>query len=148
MKQRKQTLLAVVLLVALLVVFNANATDRGNPLQGSSAEAYAVSGSVSKSTADSASSATGGNSGVNVDSEKPAASSAIAPSVGTNNNCLVATPASKAASILLFSVSGTTGFHYSGLCLAFRMENYELAEKLMCLEDKNYAKLNPKCEVK
>jgi hypothetical protein len=147
MKQMKKTLLAV----ALLAVFNASATERGNPLQGSSAEAYAVSGS--KSTADSASnatggSATGGNSGVNVDTEKPAASSAIAPSVGTNNNCLVATPASKAASILLFSVSGTTGFHYSGLCLAFRMENYELAEKLMCLEDKNYAKLNPKCEVK
>lgn len=138
----KQTLLAV----ALLAAFNAHATNYGNPLTGSVSQHQTQSVSVDGSS--SASNATGGNSGVNVDTEKPAASSAIAPSVGTNNNCLVATPASKAASILLLSVSGTTGFHYSGLCLAFRMENYELAEKLMCLEDKNYAKLNPKCEVK
>lgn len=89
---------------------------------------------------------TGGNSSVSVDNDtKMPASSAIAPSVGTNNNCLIATPSSAAVNILFGGVSKTTGFHYSGLCLAYRMNDMALVEKLMCLEDMNYAKLNSKC---
>jgi hypothetical protein len=121
--------------VAIFLYSNpANATER-NPLTGAVSTSNAQSGSWS-----------GGGYLNNDNDAKMSASSAIAPSVGTNNNCLIATPSSKAASILIFSASGTTGFHYSGLCLAYKMENFELVEQLMCLEDKNFAKLNPKCK--
>lgn len=121
----------------------AKATERNQP---NNAQASAAAVALSSSTSSANSNAGGGAGGyVNVDSEKPAASSAIAPSVGTNNNCLIATPSSAAVNILFGGVSKTTGFHYSGLCLAYRMNDLQLAEKLMCLEDKNYAKLNANC---
>lgn len=153
-----------ILTLALLAAFNANATGnecRGNCTGGSTTHLSqaqsmlqgqtqynalqvqgATNGAISNTSA-------GGNSSVNVDNDtKMPASSAIAPSVGTSNNCLIATPASAAVNILFGGVSKTTGFHYSGLCLAYRMNDMALVERLMCLEDKNYAKLNPKCESK
>ena len=133
--------IAVFIIVAFSSIFystGAKATER-NPLTG------AVSSSISTSNA-TGGYAAGGNQTTEFNQERPAAASAIAPSVGTNNDCLVATPSSAAVNILFGGISKTTGFHYSGLCLAYRMENFELAEKLMCLEDKNFAKLNPKCK--
>lgn len=125
-------------LAAFLWANPADATERSNPNSQANAAAKAFAGA--------AASATGGAGGyVNVDTEKPAASSAIAPSVGTNNDCLVATPASKAGSLVIFSGGGTTGYHYSGLCLAYKMGDMALAEKMMCDADASYAKHNPKC---
>lgn len=136
-------LFIVVAFSSLFYSTGAEATER-SPLTG------AVSSSVSTSNATggyaTGGNASNGNQTTEFNQERPAAASAIAPSVGTNNNCLVATPSSAAVNILFGGISKTTGFHYSGLCLAYRMENFELAEKLMCLEDKNFAKLNPKCK--
>lgn len=148
--------LALAILMTLPIY--ANATNYGNPLQGSSAisnssaiqgqaqtqnNAVNVQGATNGAISNTSS---GGNSSVNVDNDtRMPASSAIAPSVGTSNNCLIATPSSAAVNILFGGVSKTTGFHYSGLCLAYRMNDMALVEKLMCLEDKNYAKLNSKC---
>lgn len=90
--------------------------------------------------------ATGGDGGnVDIDQEKPAVSSAVAPSVGTYRNCAVSTQESKAVSVFFISVSGTTGVKYHGLCLAIMMEQWDIAEKMMCKADSDYAKANPKC---
>jgi hypothetical protein len=129
----KQTLLALALLAAL----SANATNY-SPLTG------AISNSSSASNA----TGVGGTGVVNVDSEKPAASSAIAPSTSSFVKCPIATQESKAISVLIFSASGTTGLKYSGLCYAIERGDWETATKMMCEADKNYAKANPKCEVK
>ncbi len=136
-------LLIVVGIASIFYSTGAEATER-SPLTG------AISSSVSTSNATggyaTGGNAAGGSQNTEFNQERPAAASAIAPSVGTNNNCLIATPSSAAVNILFGGISKTTGFHYSGLCLAYRMDNLELAEKLMCLEDKNFAKLNPKCK--
>jgi hypothetical protein len=131
----------IILAASASLSIMANATER-SPLTG------AVINNISQSRASAGAIATGGNAGSvsNSNDFNAAAASAIAPSVGTNNNCLIATPSSAAVNILFGGISKTTGFHYSGLCLAYRMNNLELAEKLMCLEDKNFAKLNPKCK--
>jgi hypothetical protein len=90
----------------------------------------------------------GGNSNNNVsidnDTRMPA-SPAISPSVGTASDCQIATPSSKALSILLISVSGTTGVTYNDLCFAYKMGQFEVAEKLMCEKSQAYAKANPNC---
>ena len=126
----------------------ATATSQSNAaaaaFAGASAGASVTNSTSVTSTQNNASQ--GGS--VDINQERTAASSAIAPSVGTNNDCLIATPSSLAGSILIFSGSGTTGYHYSGLCLAYKMQNYELAEQLMCLQDANFRKLNAKCENK
>lgn len=89
---------------------------------------------------------TGGNSSVNVDNDtKMPASSAISPSVGTTNDCQIATPSSKAFSVLIFSASGTTGVTYNDLCFAYKMKQFDIAEQLMCAKSQDYAKANPKC---
>jgi hypothetical protein len=86
----------------------------------------------------------GGN--VDIDQEKPAANSAISPSVGTNNDCQIATPSSKAFSILIMSVSGTTGMTYNDICYAYKRGQFDVADKLMCLKSADYAKANPNCK--
>lgn len=125
-------------LAAFLYATPSKATERqGNPQANATASAFAGA----------TASANGGAGGYVYTEQyyKPAAASAIAPSVGTNNDCLVATPASKAASLVIFSGGGTTGYHYSGLCLAYKMGDMALAEKMMCDADASYAKHNPKC---
>jgi hypothetical protein len=90
----------------------------------------------------------GGNSNnnVNIDNDtRMPASPAISPSVGTASDCQIATPSSKALSILLISVSGTTGVTYNDVCFAYKMGQLEVAEKLMCEKSQAYAKANPNC---
>jgi hypothetical protein len=85
------------------------------------------------------------NTNIDNDTEMPA-SPAIAPSVGTANDCQIATPSSKAFSILIFSWSGTTGVTYNDLCFAHKTGQKELAEQLMCQKSPDYAKVNPNCK--
>jgi len=90
--------------------------------------------------------ATGGNTLTEVDNDTDMpASSAISPSVGTANDCQIATPSSKAMSVFVFSASGTTGVTYNDLCFAYKTGQYDVAEKLMCKYSKNYAEANPSC---
>jgi hypothetical protein len=131
-------------LIAVLMAtsITANATNYGNPLQGSSA----VSSAVQTQTQESAASAQGGSSSVNYDNDtRMPASSAIAPSVSSFVKCPIATQESKAFSVLIFSASGTTGVSFHGLCYAIEQKDWETATKMMCDADKAYAKANPKC---
>lgn len=82
----------------------------------------------------------GGNTDIDVDR---AASSAIAPSVGTASKCQIATPQSIAASILIASGSLTTGVIYNDLCFALELGQLDVAERLMCKRSKEYAEANP-----
>jgi hypothetical protein len=126
----------------LATSMTANATNYGNPLQ----ESSAVSSAAQAQTQESAASAQGGNSSVNVDNDtKMPASSAIAPSVSSFVKCPIATQESKAFSVLIFSASGTTGVSFHGLCYAIERGDWETATKMMCDADKAYAKANPKC---
>lgn len=109
-------------------------------LQSQAQSALALGGSASL---------TGGSlsSSVEVDNDtKMPASSANSPSVGTMNDCQIATPSSKAFSVLLFSVSGTTGVTYNDLCFAYKTGQLEIAEQLMCQKSQDYAKVNPRCK--
>ena len=82
---------------------------------------------------------------VNIDQEKPAVSSAIAPSVGTGSDCQIATPSSIAASIFILSGSGTTGVHYNDICYAYKRGQFDVADRMMCDKSQAYAKANPAC---
>lgn len=95
-------------------------------------------------------SATGGistnSNSINLEGDKAPkmpASSAISPSVGTWDECQIATPSSKALSILLISISGTTGVTYNDLCYAYKRKQFEVADKLMCGYSSAYKKANP-----
>jgi hypothetical protein len=135
----KQTLLAIALLTAL----SATASERGNQ---ASAYLSATQHQTSENNATGGTATSGGNS-VNVDNDtRMPASSAIAPSVGTGNDCQIATPSSKAVSILLISVSGSTGTTINALCFAYKMKQFDVAEKLMCMKSQDYAKANPNCK--
>lgn len=131
-------LLLITALLATISTANAN----GNYLQPSASASNALAISSSSQTQNNA---IQGDS-VRIDQEKPAASSAISPSVGTSNDCQIATPASKSVSILLISVSGTTGVSYNGLCFAYKMKQFDVAERMMCKESAEYAKANPNCK--
>jgi hypothetical protein len=96
------------------------------------------------------SSATGGTSSnannINLEGDKASkmpASSAISPSVGTWDECQIATPSSKALSVLLISISGTTGVTYNDLCYAYKRKQFDVADKLMCEYSATYKKVNP-----
>lgn len=109
-------------------------------MQGQAQSAFAYGGSATLS---------GGSlsSRVEVDNDtRMPASSAISPSVGTMNDCQIATPSSKAFSVLLFSWSGTTGVTYNDLCFAYKTEQWEVAEKLMCKKSQDYAAANDRCK--
>lgn len=85
----------------------------------------------------------GGSNILKVDQEKPAASSAIAPSVGTGNDCQIATPSSVAGSVVIASASFTTGVTYNDICYAYKRGQFDVADKLMCMKSQDYAKANP-----
>jgi hypothetical protein len=154
----KQTLIALALLTALSAnaseresqasqflsaTSNASATSSQSQQQTQNNAASAQGGSVGAITNGSA----GGSSNVNVDNDtRMPASSAIAPSTGTSNDCQIATPSSKAVSLFPISVSGTTGVTYNDVCFAYKMKQFDIAEKLMCLKSQDYAKINPNCK--
>lgn len=137
------------LLIALLAASGlAHATDRGNDKPNSNtvaaASANAQANAVNLLTGGVG---YGGDTSVNVDNDtKMPASSAISPAVGTGNDCQIATPSSKAFSVLIFSASGTTGVTYNDLCFAYKMKQFDVAEKLMCQKSQDYAKANPRCK--
>jgi hypothetical protein len=70
-------------------------------------------------------------------------STAIAPSVSTFADCQIATPSSKAISLWLISLSGTTGVNYNDLCYAYKRGQYDVADKLMCGYSQAYKAANP-----
>jgi hypothetical protein len=129
----KQTLLAIALLTALTV----NASERENQ-----ASAYLSATQTSSVTSSVTSNgATNNGNSVNVDNDtRMPASSAIAPSVGTGNDCQIATPSSKAVSILLISVSGSTGTTINALCLAYKQGDKELTHQIACNTVPEYKK--------
>lgn len=114
----------------------------------SNSSSQALGGTAQASGGVSNVTSAGGNSNNNVsidnDTKMPA-SPAISPSVGTSSDCQIATPSSKALSILLISVSGTTGVTYNDVCFAYKMGQFDVAEKLMCEKSQAYAKANPNC---
>ena len=131
---------------------HANASAAGNILKLQNANhVNASSNNTNNSSLQQAQTAMGGSSSnsnsINVEGDDfdPAASSAVAPSVGTVNDCQIATPSSKAVSIIFISVSGTTGVTYNPLCYAYKRGQMDVADKLMCQYSQEYAKANPKC---
>jgi hypothetical protein len=135
----------LLLLAILATSITANAT--GNTPQGSTTNNFLNQIQGQHQTQENASNAQGGSSSVNYDNDtKMPASSAISPSVGTNNDCQISTPSSKAFSILIMSVSGTTGTTINPICYAYKRGQFDVADKLMCMTDKDYAKANPNCK--
>lgn len=141
-----------------LLATSANATNYGNPLQGSSAvsNSLAIQGQVqnnapnvhSTSNGGTSTSNSGGNS-INVqgdDAKRIPVSTAIAPSVSSFVKCPIATQESKAFSMLIFSASGTTGVSFHGLCYAIERGDWETADAMMCESDRSYAKSNKNCK--
>ena len=92
------------------------------------------------------STATGGDTTINNESARQAVSPAIAPSVGTGSDCQIATPSSLAGSILIASLSLTTGVHYNDLCYAYKRGQFDVADRMMCDKSAAYAKANPACK--
>lgn len=131
----KHTLLTLALLTSL----NANATGYDQSTN-ANAGAVALSGAISSATGGSASN---GNTSAYVggyDAEKNAVHSAIAPSQSVNNDCQIATPQSKAISVIFASISGTTGVTVNALCLAYRQGDKELTHQIACNTVPEYKK--------
>ena len=87
--------------------------------------------------------ATGGSVNFEQNAERPAASSAFAPPVGTSNDCQIATPQSRGFSVLIASASWTASVDYNDLCYAYKRGQFDVADKLMCKKSKDYAEANP-----
>ena len=135
------------LLLAVISTLTLSANATGNYLQPSQTQNYNAAVSVQGQSQNNAATASSGGNSVDVDNDtRMPASSAISPSVGTGNDCQIATPSSKAFSILIMSVSGTAGVTYNDLCFAYKMKQFDVAEKLMCAKSKDYAKANPNCK--
>lgn len=92
------------------------------------------------------STATGGDTTVNMESGHHPVNSAIAPSVGTGDDCQIATPSSLAGGILIISLSGTTGVHYNDICYAYKRGQFDVADRMMCDKSAAYAKANSNCK--
>lgn len=136
----RSALLVLALLAVTSVRVHAHENESGDSEGGhsnpsSNAQALAAAAVTGSST-----------STVNVEHQRSAASSANSPSVGTGNDCQIATPSSKAFSVLVFSASGTTGVTYNDLCYAFKRGQFDVADKLMCLKSADYAKANISCK--
>jgi len=152
-----------ILFLALLST-NAFATYKepqgSSALSSSNSSSVSVSGALSQSNAvqNSTVNAYGGavdaSNDVNLSNDisqdtKMPASSAIAPSVATMVDCAISNPSSKAFSVLIFSVSGTTGTTMNPICFALKTGDVDVAKRLMCRESSDYAKANSTfCEVK
>ena len=134
----KRTLMVLALLAVTSVRVHAGEYEGGDGGDGGN------QGS-SNSQASASAAVTGGGSSASINNHRPAVSSAISPSVSTDNDCQIATPSSKAFSVLVFSASGTTGVTYNDICFAYKMHQFDIAEKLMCLKSQDYAKANPNC---
>jgi len=155
-----------ILAIGLMFAVTANAggykpeSNGANALSSSNSSSVSVSGALSKSNAvqNSTVNASGGavdaSNDVSLSNDidnntKMPASSAIAPSVATMVDCAISNPSSKAFSVLIFSVSGTTGTTMNPICFALKTGDVEVAKKLMCKESSDYAKANSNfCEVK
>ena len=141
----KQLLLAVSLAT---LAMGANANGYGYQPSAQQGQAQGQAQGQLQGQAQQAMGGGGGNSStsVNVDNDTDMpASSANSPSVGTANTCQIATPSSKAFSVLIFSVSGTTGVNYNDICFALELGQTAVAEKLMCQKSQAYAAANPNC---
>lgn len=146
------------MLLATSTVYATEKEIKSNPITNvgvtttsqSVAGAMALSGSTSFSGGGSAlTGASNANNSVNVDNGNDRiipVSSAIAPSQSVNNDCQIATPQSKAVSLLIFGFSGTTGVTYNDVCYAYKRGQFDISDKLMCLKSKDYAKVNPSCK--
>lgn len=122
-----------------------NSTAQAGAVAGAQAAAFGAGGNATGGNAQGGS-AQGGTSSASINNDNDvAASSAFAPSVGTGNDCQIATPSSKAFSLLILSASGTTGVSYNELCYAYKRGQYDVADRLMCLKSQDYAKANPAC---
>ena len=133
------------LLILFLTALNANATGYDQSTN-ANAGAVALSGAISGATGGSASN---GNTSAYVggyDAEKNAVHSAIAPSQSVNNDCQIATPQSKAISLIFASFSGTTGVVYNDLCYAYKRGQFDVADQLMCAYSAEYRKANGNCK--
>jgi hypothetical protein len=142
--------------VLMAVTMTANATDRGNPLQGSSANASAIGVGVGVGVGN-------GGAGGNVGNITPSQSvnvpapdygdmrivpSAIAPSVNTGVICPMVMQGSKAGSVFFFSGSGTHAPDIVPICVAWHLKQMDVVEKMTCAASKEYAKANPNCKEK
>lgn len=150
----KQTLLAISLLAAL----NANATNYGNPLQGSSSSANSSAIAIQGQSQNNAVNVQGASNGAisngngdvtlqnNYDSERIPVSSAIAPSLTQNVICPIVTPNSHAVQFLFFGGSTTGTQSLNAECVAWHLKQYDVLEKMTCEKSEAYRKANVNCK--
>jgi hypothetical protein len=138
----------LLLLAILATSITANAT--GNTPQGSTTNNFLNQIQVQHQTQENSSNAQGGSSSVNIkfSEKRRPVSSAIAPSVSSNVDCPIVSPASKAGSIWPLSLSGTTGVTLNPICVAYHLGQTKLVEEIACRQSVEYRAANANCEEK
>ena len=144
----------LITIALLALTFNAYATERQNDTNLQSfTSSYANSTSTAGANALSStvSGATGGYSSngdmsVSLDNEKPAVSSAIAPSLTQNVICPIITPNSHAVQFLVFGGSTTGTQSLNAICVAYHLKQYEILEQMTCAKSAEYRKANVNCK--
>lgn len=141
-----------ILTIALLTALNANATNYGNPLQGSSASANSAAIAIQGQSQNNAVNVQGASNGAisngngdvtlqnNYDSERIPVSSAIAPSLTQNVICPIITPNSHAVQFLFFGGSTTGTQSLNLVCLAYHLNDIELVNTIACNQSSEYKK--------
>lgn len=144
----------LITIAMLALTFNAYATERQNDTNLQSfTSSYANSTSTAGANALSStvSGATGGYSSngdmsVSLDNEKPAVSSAIAPSITQNAICPIVSPNSHAVQFLVFGGSTTGTQSLNAICVAYHLKQYEILEQMTCAKSAEYRKANGNCK--
>ena len=134
----KQNKLILALLTVLSTTAFADDYERGTSisqqqlqLQGQ-AQYQSQTGSTSASTND-----------IHISTPRTAAS-ANSPSLSQYSDCPIVSPSSKAFSIFLFSVSGTTGSNINGICVAKYLGENDVMRKIACSSNREYHDANLK----
>lgn len=111
-------------LALMAITFNANATNYGNPLQGSSAEAYAGAAAGAEGGNATGGNSSGGDSDTNI-LTLPSTTSAVATSGNVAVNCQIITVKSKAKQYLfgLYSKADIADeeARINGVCILFHV---------------------------
>ena len=83
-------------------------------------------------------------------SEQRVTSSAISPSLTQFDVCPIVSPSSKAASVFIASVSGTTGTTLNPICVAWHLQQPKIVHQMACNASDEYRKavqqVGMKCE--
>lgn len=142
------------LILLALISFNANATERFNPLQGVNNNQVIQSQAQSQNNSVSVQGASVGGisndngdviSNIHTSNKRNPVNSAIAPTSDVNVICPVITVGGHSAQFVFAGVATTGKANVNALCMAYHLKQFDVVEAMLCNTDSDYKKANVNC---